>query len=144
MAPTMLENKRAVERLFGGLYAGNSALFDELYWADSITEWPQFGERIMGPTNRRKVFDNLPVKPNFHLRRIFGEGDVWVVEALVDYGEHESFVVTVFEFRRGKIARETGYWSDPKEGGAPWKAKWVEALEPVQRVPEPEELESDE
>ncbi len=135
------DNRRSVERLLAGINAGNGAVFEELYLPDAVIEWPQYGQRIIGGADRRKAFDATAVLPNVHPRRIVGELDVWVVEALYEYEDEERHVVKVIEFNQGKVARETSYWAEPKDGSADWKSPWVQKLEPLERVPEPEELE---
>jgi ketosteroid isomerase-like protein len=52
------------------------------------------------------------------LRRLAGEGDVWVAELASDYGEERGGVFNVcviLEFKDGKIVRETRYYADPFE-----------------------------
>jgi hypothetical protein len=74
--------------------------------------------------------------PTFQLRRITGGGDVWTVEAVGNYGGETYFVICIFEFRDGKIVRETRYYPqafDPPE----WRAQWVERsrrADPVRRL----------
>ena len=48
-----------------------------------------------------------------------------VAEASLDYGGPKYERVIMFEFRDGKIARETAYWSEAFEAPV-WRAQWVE------------------
>jgi hypothetical protein len=48
-------------------------------------------------------------------------------EAVGDYGGEIFQVVAIFEFRDGKIVRETRYYPQPFEA-PPWRAQWVEPL----------------
>lgn len=133
--------KQVVDRLFAGINAGNPNIFQEVYHEDAEIDWPQFGERIHGAVDRQKVFESLPTKPDVHVRRVFGDGGLWIIEALLVYAGEEHFSVSILEFKGDRIKRETTYWADPKPGGAGWKARWVHPLEAISRVPEPEDLE---
>ena len=62
------------------------------------------------------------------LRRIVGSGDVWVMEAKSDYGGGDTYLVAdIFEFRDGKIAKETRYYAQPFEAPE-WRARWTERM----------------
>ena len=51
---------------------------------------------------------------------------IWsVLEASLDYEGPTYETVFIFEFRDGKIAKETAYWSEAFEAPA-WRAQWVE------------------
>ena len=52
-------------------------------------------------------------------------GDLVTAEATLDYGGDAYEVVFIFEFRDGRIARETAYWCKPFPP-AEWRAAWVE------------------
>jgi ketosteroid isomerase-like protein len=126
MEPT--HQREAIEKLIAGLNRGEASVMDEVFHDDALMDWPQFSERIRGAENRRQVYANIPALPRITPRRIFGDGDLWIAEATLDYGEGAVFsTVLIFEFRDRKIARETAYWATP---GAPaeWRAEWVEPL----------------
>jgi ketosteroid isomerase-like protein len=119
-----------IEKLLAGLDRGDVSVMDEVFHDDALMEWPQFGERIRGAENRRQVYTQFPALPRFTTRRILGEGDVWVAEASLDYGDGAVYpTVFVFELRDGRIARETAYWATPGPP-AEWRAEWVEPLDP--------------
>jgi ketosteroid isomerase-like protein len=127
MEPT--HQREAIERLVAGLNRGDASVMDEVFHDDAVMDWPQFSERIRGAENRRQVYANIPVLPRITPRRIFGDGDLWIAEATLDYGEGAVFsTVLIFEFRDGKIARETAYWANPAPP-AEWRAEWVEPLD---------------
>ena len=65
--------------------------------------------------------------PTFRVRLITGGGDVWTVEATGDYDGEIFLVVCVFEFRDGKILRETRYYTQRFEAPE-WRAQWVEPI----------------
>ena len=120
--------RETIEKLVAGLNAGDASVLDEVFHDDGLMDWPQFGERIRGAYNRRQVYGSIPRLPTITRRRIFGEGDLWILEATLDYGDGAVFsTVLIFEFRGDRIARETAYWATPGPP-ADWRAAWVEAL----------------
>lgn len=125
----MASHRETIEKLISGLDAGDVSVLDEVFHDDALMDWPQFSERIRGAENRRQVYSHIPKLPRISPRRIFGEGDLWIAEATLDYGEGAVYsTVLIFEFRGERIARETAYWATP---GAPadWRAAWVETLD---------------
>ncbi len=91
-------------------------------------DWPQSGERIVGAANRRAIYGAFPELPTITPRRIVSAGDLVVAEASLDYGGPVYKAVFIFEFRDGKIARETAYWSESFP--APdWRSPWVEKMD---------------
>ena len=120
-------NRESVERLLAGINSGDTSIMDEVFHHDALMDWPQFGERIRGAENRRSIYANIPALPKIATRRIFGAGDLWIAEAILDYDGSKFNAILVFEFRDGKIERETAYWAAPGEPAA-WRAAWVEPL----------------
>jgi hypothetical protein len=121
--------RQTLERLIAGLNRGDVGVMDEVFHDDALMDWPQFGERIRGAENRRRVYASIPQLPTIATRRIFGEGDLWIAEATLDYGEGAVFAtVLIFEFSGERIARETAYWATPAPP-ATWREAWVEPLE---------------
>jgi len=128
----MSDNRATLDRVFAAFLAGDFEAVTAEMAPDAVVEWPQSGERIVGPEACLWVYRNYPGgSPKFSLRRITGEGDHFVVEATGDYGDGEPYLMTsIVEFRDGKIARQVDYWSRPFE--APdWRADVVERMEPV-------------
>jgi len=125
------ENRAKLERMLNAMMSGD---FDEMaahMAEDAVEEWPQSGERIVGRDACLTVYRNYPgASPTYKLRRITGEGDHYVAEAVADYGGEKTFATIIVEFRDGKVARETAYWSTPFEAPA-WRAQWVERMESV-------------
>ena len=128
--PQMSESasRATLEALVAALNASDLEGLNRVFTEDVVMEWPQSGERIVGGQNRREIYSRFPSLPHVTPRRMTGSGDVWVLEASLDYGDGEPFqCVFVFEMRDGLIAKETGYWSKPFP--APdWRAPWVERL----------------
>ena len=94
------ENRQTIERLVRALNERDLELFDEQFHEDSVIDYPQSGERIVGRDNRRAVY---------------GDGAPWQA-------------VIVFELRDGRIAREAAYWTQPF-AAAEWRADRVERIE---------------
>jgi ketosteroid isomerase-like protein len=120
--------RETVEALIATLNAGDVDGMDAVFHEDAVMEWPQSGERIVGGDNRRGIYRSFPQLPKISPRRIVGEGDIWVAEATLDYGDGAEYqTVFVFELRDGRIAKETAYWSQPFPAPE-WRAAWVERM----------------
>jgi ketosteroid isomerase-like protein len=122
-------NRATIQALVGAINRGDRAALDTVFSDDVIMEWPQSGERIRGARNRREIYGRFPSLPTITPRRLIGEGDLYVLEAGLDYGDGDAYqCVFVFEMRDGLIARETAYWAKPFP--APdWRAPWVERID---------------
>lgn len=121
-----MSGRETVEALIATLNAGDIDGMDAVFHEDAVMEWPQSGERIVGGDNRRGVYRAFPRLPKITPRRVTGEGDLWVAEADLDYGDGAVYqTVFIFEMRDGKIAKETAYWSQPFPAPE-WRAQWVE------------------
>ena len=121
------ENKQTVERVFKALSQNDLELFHEQFHEDSVIEFPQSGERIVGGENRRAVYSAFPGRPS--VRRVSVGGDLAVVEVSVDYGDAIDWrAVFIYELSAGKISRATAYWTQPFEA-ADARAPWVERIE---------------
>jgi hypothetical protein len=119
-------NRETVERVIEALNTRDLDLFHAQFHEDSVMEYPQSGERIVGAANRRGVYGAFPGLPKVSPRRLRASGDLVVAEADLDYGDGAAWqAVFVFELRDGKIARETAYWPQPFPA-ADWRAEWVE------------------
>jgi hypothetical protein len=122
-------NRQTVERVLEGLNARDLDLFHAQFHEDSVLEYPQSGERIVGGESRRGVYGAFPSLPRVDARRIRASGDLVVVEARLDYGDGGDWRgVFVFELRDGLIARETAYFTQPFEA-ADWRSQWVQRAE---------------
>ena len=119
------ENRRVVERLIDCLNDRDIAVMDELFHEDAVMDWPQSGEQVVGGDNRRGVYGAFPGLPTISPRRTLSAGELVVAEAMLDYGGPVYNTVFIFEFRDGRIARETAYWAEPFEPPQ-WRAQWVQ------------------
>ena len=121
-------NREVLEGLFGGGKLKLSAEQEyQLRAEDYVMEMPQSGERIVGRDRMRAFQEAYPNPPDAQLRRIVGEGDVFVMEAISDYGNEVAFVANIVEFRDGKIVRETRYYASPFDPPE-WRRQWVEPI----------------
>ncbi len=84
-----------------------------IYHDDLIVEFPQSGERISGERNLYELRAHYPAKVTFKILRIRGEGNLWITELIITYDGRPVNVVTIMEFRDGKVVHETHYYADP-------------------------------
>lgn len=100
----------------------------DIYDDDAICDYPQSGERILGRMNLRALRSHHPDKPSgFDVRRIQGEGSLWITEYSITYRERTTCTVSIMEFCNGKVVHETQYFSDPFEAPA-WRSRWVQKI----------------
>jgi hypothetical protein len=99
----------------------------EIYREDAVLDYPQSGERIRGRRNIQSSRAAQPNRKRFSVRRITGDGDLWVTEYVLTYDRRPSYTVSIMEFLDGKVAHETQYFSDPFEPG-PSRAQWAERI----------------
>jgi SnoaL-like domain len=105
---------------------GDADAEHDIYADDSICDYPQSGERILGRKNLQALRSHHPGKPSgFQVRRIVGGDDLWVTEYTIVYQGKPAFTVSIMEFRDGKVVHETQYFADPFEAPA-WRKQWVE------------------
>jgi ketosteroid isomerase-like protein len=121
-------SRAAVDALVNAINAKDHDALEKVFTDDVILEFPQSGERIRGARNRNEVYRRFPSLPTVTPRRVTGSGDLWVLEATLDYGDGDPYqAVFIFSMRDGKIAREIGYWSKPFPAPE-WRAPWVERM----------------
>jgi len=121
-----------INRLLDGINGGDISVMDEVFHEDAVMEWPASREQVVGAANRREVYSHMPVLPKVSNRRVFGGGDLWVVEATLTYGDKPFAAVLIFRLRDGKIATEIGYWAEPFDAPE-WRAQWVRPLDVAHR-----------
>jgi hypothetical protein len=134
-----MDDRQARETLTAMLTSLDPDAEYELRHEDFVADMPQSGERIRGRDNMRAMQRAFPPDrtPTFRVRRITGGGDVWTVEAIGDYGGETYLVVVIFEFRDGRIIRETRYYPQPFEAPE-WRSHWVERVDDAElREPAP-------
>jgi SnoaL-like domain len=94
---------------------------------DFEADMPQSGERFASREALREMQRAFPDPPKIALRRVVGEGDVWVAEATSDYSGQRFHTVVILEMRDDLILRETRYYAEPFEAPA-WRAAWVQSM----------------
>ena len=110
--------KSALQRHWDASDANDFETEHDIYHDDAVLDYPQSGERIR---TRRNIQQSRFVQPNdkrFKVRRITGSGDLWVTEFTLSYDNVPSYVVSIMEFRDGKVAHETQYFADRFPPGA--------------------------
>jgi hypothetical protein len=117
----------ALQRHWDASDASNFEVEHDIYREDAVLHYPQSGERIRG---RRNIQESRTVQPNkkrFTVRRMTGGGDLWVSEFVLTYDGVPSYVVSIMEFREGRVAHETQYFCDRFQPG-PSRAHLVEVV----------------
>ncbi|WP_047496277.1 nuclear transport factor 2 family protein [Terriglobus sp. TAA 43] len=108
--------------------AGDLNAEHAIYDDNAICDYPQSGERIVGRSNLQALRGHHPGKPSgFHIRRISGQGNLWVTEYTIIYQGQPAFTVSIMEFRGDKVVHETQYFSDPFEAPG-WRKQWVQQM----------------
>src|SRR3984885_701810 len=63
-----------------------------IYADDSICDYPQSGERILGRRNLQALRSHHSGTPSgFEVRRVFGSGDLWITEYAIVYLGRTSY-----------------------------------------------------
>ena len=118
--------REALEAHWRASAAGDVETEHDIYADDSVCDYPQSGERILGRRNLQALRSHHPGKPSgFKVRRMIGREDLWVTEYTIVYQGKPAFTVSIMEFRDGKVVHETQYFADPFEAPA-WRKQWVE------------------
>ena len=98
----------------------------DIYDDNAICDYPQSGERILGRANLQALRSHHPGKPSgFEVKRIVGNGNLWITEYTIKYQKGLAYTVSIMEFRNGKVIHETQYFADPFEAPA-WRKQWVQ------------------
>ena len=107
---------------------GDLSAEHEIYDDDAICDYPQSGERILGRKNLQALRGHHPGKPSgFEVRRILGQGNLWITEYIINYQGRPAYTVSIMEFRNGKVVHETQYFADPFDAPA-WRSQWVQKI----------------
>ena len=119
--------RAALERHWDASDASDFDIEHDIYREDAVLDYPQSGERIRGRRNIQQSRTVQPNKKRFTVRRMIGSGDLWVTEFVLTYDGVPSYVVSIMEFRDGKVAHETQYFADRFDPG-PSRAHLVERM----------------
>jgi hypothetical protein len=108
--------------------AGDVNTEHDIYDDDAICDYPQSGERILGRKNLQALRSHHPGKPSgFQVKRILGNGALWITEYTITYQGRLAYTVSIMEFRNGKVVHEAQYFADPFEAPA-WRKQWVRQI----------------
>ncbi|HSS70623.1 MAG TPA: nuclear transport factor 2 family protein [Casimicrobiaceae bacterium] len=121
------ERRAAIERDWAASDANDFESEHQIYRDDAVLDYPQSGERIRGRSNIQESRTVQPSKKRFLVRRILGNGDLWITELVLTYDGLPSYTVSIIQFREGKVASETQYFCDPFKPG-PSRAHLVELV----------------
>jgi ketosteroid isomerase-like protein len=119
------ENRRTVDRFIAGLNAEDVEALKDLFTDDAVVSDRLARPRMISPDCGYAVYAATPGLPNATPYRTTSSGDIVVLEADLDYGNDQFQAVFIFEFRDGRIASQTTYWSKPFPA-AEWRSRWVE------------------
>jgi len=117
----------ALRRHWTASDADDFATEHQIYRDDAILDYPQSGERIRGRHNIQASRTAQPNTKHFTVRRMVGEGDLWITELVMTYDNQPFYVVSIMEFEGAQVVHETQYFSDAFEPG-PSRAQWVERM----------------
>jgi hypothetical protein len=107
---------------------GDANAEHDIYHDDVICDYPQSGERILGRSNLQALRSHHPGKlSGFKVKRILGNGDLWITEYTITYQGRPAYTVSIMEFRNGKVVHETQYFADPFEAPE-WRSQWVQGI----------------
>lgn len=119
--------RAALDQHWAASAAGDLEKEREIY-DGVVVDYPQSKERIFSRHNIQALRGHHPSKPaGFTIRRIFGNGDLWITEYVIAYDERPVPTVSIMEFRDGKVVHETQYFAEPFDPPA-WRAQWVEKM----------------
>lgn len=73
------------------------------------------------------INQNYPGFPKQSMGRVLAGGELATSEVTLDYGGQVYKGISIFEFKDGKIVKETDYFAQPFEAPE-WRAQWVERM----------------
>jgi alcohol dehydrogenase (NADP+) len=122
------EIRKALNAHWQASAAGDANAEHDIYDDAAICDYPQSGERILGRNNMQALRSHHPGKPSgFKVRRILGNGNLWITEYTNTYQGRTEYTVSIMEFRSGKVVHETQYFADPFEAPV-WRRQWVQKI----------------
>ena len=109
--------RAALARHWNASDASDFEVEHEIYREDAELHYPQSDERIRGRHNIQESRRAQPNMKRFTVRRMIGNGDLWVTEFVLSYDGVPSYAVSIMEFREGLVANETQYFADRFDPG---------------------------
>ena len=120
--------KVALDNHWTASAAGDIEKEHDSYNDNVVVEYPQSGERIISRHDIQALRGHHPSKPSgFKIRRIIGNGNLWITEYVIVYDERSVPTVSIMEFMDGKVIHETQYFAESFEPPA-WRSRWVERV----------------
>ena len=119
--------REALDRHWAASTAGDLVTEHDIYADDVVCEYPQSGEVIHGRQNLQALRGHHPGRPSgFKIRRLVGQGNLWVTEYIISYQGKIAYTVSIMEFGDdNKVVHEVQYFADPFDAPA-WRSQWVE------------------
>jgi hypothetical protein len=106
--------------------AGDLQAEHDNYADDSVCEYPQSGERIVGRANLHALRGHHPGKPSgFEVKRILGSGDLWTTACVITYHGHPTYTVSTMKFLDGKVGHKTQHFAHAFDASL-WPDQWVQ------------------
>lgn len=102
----------ALDRHWEASDAGEFEAEHAIYHEDAVLDYPQSGERLRGRDTICESRYLQPSRKRCSVRRIGGAGNLWITELMLSYDDVPSYVVSIMEFRGGRVAHETQYFTD--------------------------------
>ncbi len=128
MTTSETKMRATLDRHWAASAAGDLEAEHDIYQDDAICDYPQSGERIFGRSNLQALRSHHPGKPSgFKVRRMLGQGDLWITEYTITYQGQPAYTVSIMEFRNAKVVHETQYFADPFVAPA-WRSQWVQRI----------------
>jgi SnoaL-like protein len=119
------ETRARIEAHWTASERGDVGAEHAIYAADAVLDYPQSGERFRGRANIQAQRGGHPADRHFTVRRISGQGNLWISECVITYDGKPTHSVSIMEFVDGHVAHETQYFADPFPA-APWRASLTE------------------
>src|SRR5215469_261473 len=110
--------REALNRHWAASAAGDANAEHDIYDDDAVCDYPQSGERILGRNNLQALRSHHPGKPSgFEVKRILGNGDLWITEYTITYQGRLAYTVSIMELRSSTKRSISGIPSRRQPGG---------------------------
>ncbi len=119
--------RAAIEEHWSASEAGNIEIEHAIYADDAILDYPQSGERFRGRSTIAAQRGGHPADRHFTVRRITGNGDLWVSECIITYDGVPTYSVSIMQFEQHKVTHESQYFADTFRSPA-WRAALAEPM----------------
>jgi hypothetical protein len=121
------QTRASIQEHWDASELGDIGAEHEIYASDAVLDYPQSGEHFRGRAKIQAQRGGHPVDRHFAVRRISGQGNLWISECVITYDGKPTHSVSIMEFTRGFVAHETQYFADPFPA-APWRASLTEPV----------------